>query len=162
MTNEWVPGAGWAWDPTKRHAWRYWDGSAWTSRVCDAGSEATDAAVVFGHPEWTTQNTGPDGRVLPTGTADNYPVDLSSSAQPVANGLLFRIEQDHVAAVGLTLLGFLLLAETGVDSTYHLSVCGPSHRRVRLTGKGKTWTECHDLGDEAVQEANQMPLNSWC
>lgn len=34
--------AGWFADPTGRHELRYWDSSAWTSHVSDAGVTATD------------------------------------------------------------------------------------------------------------------------
>lgn len=35
--------SGWYPDPARRHEYRYYDGSAWTSRVSDKGVEATDA-----------------------------------------------------------------------------------------------------------------------
>ena len=38
MTNE----AGWLADPTKRHEYRYWNGSAWTEHVADDGVQGTD------------------------------------------------------------------------------------------------------------------------
>lgn len=40
MTNE----AGWLADPTKRHEYRYWNGSAWTEHVADNGVQGTDPA----------------------------------------------------------------------------------------------------------------------
>lgn len=36
------PERGWHTDPTGRHQSRYWDGSAWTSHVSDAGTVAVD------------------------------------------------------------------------------------------------------------------------
>lgn len=36
------PPAGWHPDPTGRHQSRYWDGSAWTPHVSDAGATAVD------------------------------------------------------------------------------------------------------------------------
>ena len=38
MTNE----AGWLADPTKRHEYRYWNGSQWTEHVADGGVQGTD------------------------------------------------------------------------------------------------------------------------
>lgn len=35
---------GWFADPTKRHQYRYWDGSAWTEHVADNGVQGVDAA----------------------------------------------------------------------------------------------------------------------
>lgn len=35
--------ARWANDPYRRHELRYWDGTAWTEHVIDAGVQATDA-----------------------------------------------------------------------------------------------------------------------
>lgn len=35
-------GPGWLTDPTGRHDLRYWDGSAWTGRVSDAGEQGVD------------------------------------------------------------------------------------------------------------------------
>lgn len=36
------PAADWYPDPTGRHEYRYWDGSAWTDHVADAGEASTD------------------------------------------------------------------------------------------------------------------------
>lgn len=35
---------GWLADPTKRHQYRYWDGSAWTEHVADNGVQGVDPA----------------------------------------------------------------------------------------------------------------------
>ena len=35
---------GWLADPTKRHQYRYWDGSTWTEHVADNGVQGVDAA----------------------------------------------------------------------------------------------------------------------
>lgn len=35
--------AGWAADPSGRHEFRYWDGTAWTEHVSDSGVTSTDA-----------------------------------------------------------------------------------------------------------------------
>ncbi len=34
--------SGWYTDPTGNHAYRYWDGSTWTSQVSDGGATGTD------------------------------------------------------------------------------------------------------------------------
>ena len=34
--------AGWFADPTGRHAYRYWDGSRWSSEVADGGVQSQD------------------------------------------------------------------------------------------------------------------------
>jgi hypothetical protein len=47
------PGAGWAWDATRRHDERYWDGEGWTERVRDGDSESTDTTVPMGIPTKT-------------------------------------------------------------------------------------------------------------
>lgn len=33
---------GWYPDPTRRHSHRYWDGTAWTSAIADAGVQGED------------------------------------------------------------------------------------------------------------------------
>src|SRR4051794_38229054 len=41
--------AGWHFDPSGRHEFRYWDGTGWTDHVSDNGAQSTDplpAAVV--------------------------------------------------------------------------------------------------------------------
>jgi hypothetical protein len=48
------PPPGWAWDPTKRHGERFWDGDAWTSRVRDKGAESVDAHLPKSVPGNTT------------------------------------------------------------------------------------------------------------
>ena len=45
-----LPPAGWAWDLSKRHEQRYWDGTAWGSRVRDGNDESEDPVVVLGIP----------------------------------------------------------------------------------------------------------------
>ena len=37
--------AGWQTDPFGRHELRYWDGSAWTAHVSDAGVTGSDEPV---------------------------------------------------------------------------------------------------------------------
>lgn len=40
------PGAAWLQDPTRRHAYRYFDGLRWTDQVSDAGERSTDTPSV--------------------------------------------------------------------------------------------------------------------
>ena len=46
--------AGWIADPTGRHEYRYWDGSAWTDNVSDGGVSAVDPMPVEPEPAPTT------------------------------------------------------------------------------------------------------------
>lgn len=47
--------SGWYADPTRRHAYRYWDGQDWTDQVSDGGTPGVDPIEV-GAP---TSNTPP-------------------------------------------------------------------------------------------------------
>lgn len=38
--------SGWYADPTRRHAYRYWDGSRWTDQVSDGGTPGVDPVEV--------------------------------------------------------------------------------------------------------------------
>ncbi|MGH9275291.1 MAG: DUF2510 domain-containing protein, partial [Acidimicrobiales bacterium] len=68
---------GWQADPTGRHDHRYWDGTAWTDNVSDAGVASTDAyaagdlpsADVVPEPEAPAAPTAPAADSAP-GWAD--------------------------------------------------------------------------------------------
>lgn len=55
------PGPDWYADPTGRHQWRYWDGTAWTDQVADGG-------VVGQDPPTLTPVRGPEA--APTASGD--------------------------------------------------------------------------------------------
>src|SRR5580693_5705767 len=61
------PPAGWSWDPEKRHEERFWDGSQWTARVWDDGSETVDPKLPFSIPVWTT----PEPSSIQRGSVDS-------------------------------------------------------------------------------------------
>lgn len=44
------PASGWLPDPTGRHQHRYWNGTAWTSAVADAGVHSEDPPQQWGQP----------------------------------------------------------------------------------------------------------------
>jgi hypothetical protein len=84
--------AGWQPDPTGRHDHRYWDGTAWTDNVSDAGVAGTDPIAAPAAP------VGPDATVADAPGAPTPPTDATAAwstsptapvppaAQPVAGG----------------------------------------------------------------------------
>ena len=58
---------GWQADPTGRHQHRYWDGTAWTDNVSDAGVASTDAYTADAAPDVTP---APEAPVADTPVAD--------------------------------------------------------------------------------------------
>jgi hypothetical protein len=72
---------GWQPDPTGRHDHRYWDGSAWTDNVADAGVASTDAYEVVDAPEPTMAV----GEVAATPTTPP-PGEAPTEAVPTASG----------------------------------------------------------------------------
>jgi hypothetical protein len=85
------PPAGWAWDATKRHNERFWDGQQWTDRVRDGDNESLDPVHPHNVPARTsgsppTQSQFADdisAGVKGAFSADNPDVALSASAAAV-------------------------------------------------------------------------------
>ncbi len=72
---------GWQPDPTGRHDHRYWDGSAWTDNVSDAGIASTDAYAVVDAPADAAMSAG---EVPPAPDTDAG--DAPTEAVPAASG----------------------------------------------------------------------------
>ena len=56
-TDKQIPPAGWAWDPSKRHEERFWDGAEWTGRVRNRSIEAYDPVLPRTVPVTTATNS---------------------------------------------------------------------------------------------------------
>jgi hypothetical protein len=73
--------AGWQPDPSGKHDHRYWDGTAWTDNVADAGVASTDPYVEA--PAAPTEPTAVTP--APTGDpTDTYPTAPAAPAAPTA------------------------------------------------------------------------------
>jgi len=57
---------GWAWDRSRRHDYRYWDGHEWTDRVIDGGDEGCDEHLPLGQPVSTSPTPGGEPADPPT------------------------------------------------------------------------------------------------
>ncbi len=55
-----VAGAGWQQDPLDRHEYRFWDGSAWTEHVANAGVRSTDPLAAAGSENSAEPESSPD------------------------------------------------------------------------------------------------------
>jgi len=76
-----LPAPGWAWDATKHHQSRYWDGSKWTAKVIDGAVEAVDPRLPLSPPTRTTALPDPS---LPAGGPDVVPSANGSYTSRVA------------------------------------------------------------------------------
>lgn len=77
--------AGWQPDPTGRHGHRYWDGTAWTDNVADAGVSGTDPFTPTAAPDATVADT-PTVSTAPPPAPDATAARSTTPAAPVGNG----------------------------------------------------------------------------
>lgn len=73
---------GWQTDPTGRHEHRYWDGSAWTDNVSDAGVASTDAYAAAGSPAADVPEPAAPTTPTPTAPAAPAPDAVPTWADP--------------------------------------------------------------------------------
>ncbi|WP_229023186.1 DUF2510 domain-containing protein [Actinomarinicola tropica] len=95
--------AAWKPDPSGRHQYRYWDGSAWTDQVSDDGAISTDP--MDSAAAGPTASTGPAGFAAasaPPPGATGAPGGGASSKTPLIIGGLVLVVLLGVAAFFLT------------------------------------------------------------
>ncbi|MEY2589979.1 MAG: hypothetical protein QOJ67_1963 [Acidimicrobiaceae bacterium] len=129
MSDASTPGsgpAGWQQDPSGRHEYRYWDGSAWTDNVSDSGATSVDPLAPAGAPDAvpatqsmpTSPPTAPismpepvatPGPAGPTFTPPSGPPPASASSGG-GGGSKTPLIIGAVVVVALAIAGFLVFA----------------------------------------------------
>ena len=89
--------AGWIADPTGRHEYRYWDGSAWTDNVSDGGVTSVDPIPMDPAPAQTSAPSEPAG-------AAAWPTAPTAAAPARATAKRSRLPVIVAAAVVVVLL----------------------------------------------------------
>lgn len=109
-----APAPGWNADPTGRHEYRYWDGSAWTGDVSDSGVTSVDpldgAGAPGGDPTAVVDATHQYGTQpgIPGGPAAGYGQGYGSG--PVPPGQPAKSGPSTGLIVGLAALAVALVA----------------------------------------------------
>jgi hypothetical protein len=103
-----IEGAGWHPDPSRRHEYRYWDGSTWTDFVADRGVVIVDPLIAAG----TSQPvTGEPTWVVVLALLLFFPIGLM---------LVWREPWRQSAKVGITVAVAILVLGGGVASAIAL------------------------------------------
>jgi hypothetical protein len=133
---------GWYSDPTTRHAYRYWDGAAWTPQVSDAGVTTTDplTARPDGSPVVgpSVQASVPGRAVVATGPRAGWVLGFRAVAVSKWRAGAVRIAM-AAALIALVFEGIALVALNAAVSNNALP--------TRSTLQWASWLYHYSVGD---------------
>lgn len=103
--------AGWYADPTRRHTYRYWDGSTWSNQVSDGGTSGLDPTEM----DATSATTPPaPGTQAPGARTTTPTVEVTQRSGGTGIGTIVGI---LIGVVIVILIVVALMNDSGDDGT---------------------------------------------
>lgn len=142
--------AAWLADPTGRHQLRYWNGSAWTDYVSDAGQQSTDPVSGGGAPQ---QQQGGNWTDKVAGWGQQAAAATSSAVDSAADAWNRQGQANAAAAPAATPAQPAPSPATAANAAETSSIADQLHKLAELRDRGV-------LTDEEFQAQKARILNS--